>query len=71
MIYVPYRVDENIFKQQYSMWEHAYNSLIEIIKCNEQKFTYKTNVTLGELEHATNEIENKEKQLFNINFTNK
>jgi hypothetical protein len=28
-------------------------------------FTIKTNVTWGELEHATNKIENKEKQLFN------
>jgi effector-binding domain-containing protein len=36
MLYVPYRVDENIFKKIYSTWEHAYNSLIETIKENEQ-----------------------------------
>jgi hypothetical protein len=31
---------------------------------------HETNLTWGDLEHATKEIENKEKQLFNINITN-
>ena len=59
MLFVPYRIDENTFKQQYSTWEHAYNSLIEIIKHNETKFTYETNATWGYLENARYEIESK------------
>jgi hypothetical protein len=66
MLYVPYQVDENIFKKIYSTWEHAYNFLIEIIKQSEQRYMHQTNLAWGDLEHATKEIENKEEQLFNI-----
>jgi hypothetical protein len=32
MLYVPYRVNENIFQKQYSTWRNAYMSLKETIK---------------------------------------
>jgi hypothetical protein len=71
MLYVSYQVDENIFNKIYSKWEHASNSLVETIKKNEQKFMHEKNLTWGDFEHATKEIENKEEQLFNINIIDK
>ena len=66
MLYVPYRQDEQTFKEAYSTWEHAYNLLIRIIEYNEKKFVYETNATWGDFECATNQIETKEEQLFKI-----
>lgn len=60
---------KNIFKEQYSTWEHAYISLKDIIK-KISKSSHMKQITWGDLEHVTNEIENKEQQLFNVNITN-
>jgi len=36
MLYVPYRIDEDIFRDQYSTWNNAYIPLQEVVKQNEQ-----------------------------------
>lgn len=57
MLYAPYRVDENCFKEQYLTWNNAYMELQDVIKQNEQKFTYKTTKRWGDLEDASNELD--------------
>jgi hypothetical protein len=65
MLYVPYRVDENIFQKQYSTWKNAYMSLKETIKKNEQNFTYKTTKAWGNLDDASSMLEARDYQVFN------
>ena len=66
MLYAPYRVDENCFKEQYLTWNNAYMELQDVIKQNEQKFTYKTTKRWGDLEDAANELDRVNEQLFNV-----
>jgi hypothetical protein len=60
MLYVPYRFDENIFKEKYSTWKNAYLTFKEIIKCNEQKFTNKIIESWSDFDNIIDEIENED-----------
>jgi len=58
---VPYRIDENIFKEQYSSWENAYLLFEKIIKCNKRKITNETMTICTDIDNVFAKLENEER----------
>lgn len=60
MLYVPFIVIEDTFKQNYGSWKNAYVHNENIIKNNRAKFSYNTNSLWGDIDSAIDAINDNE-----------